>query len=68
MPRQVHLERLLNKKVRATNRKSAGRIEEVCARVSEAGCTVEAWMESPIRGSAGNREFLVHATTPEAPE
>jgi 23S rRNA (cytidine1920-2'-O)/16S rRNA (cytidine1409-2'-O)-methyltransferase len=37
---------------------------EIEAALVAAGCTVEAWMESPIRGAAGNREFLVHATTP----
>jgi 23S rRNA (cytidine1920-2'-O)/16S rRNA (cytidine1409-2'-O)-methyltransferase len=37
---------------------------EIEAALVAAGCTVEAWMESPIRGGAGNREFLVHATTP----
>jgi len=41
---------------------------EIDTALVAAGCTVEAWMESPIRGSAGNREFLVHATTPEGPE
>ncbi len=28
-----------------------------------AGCRVHGWMESPIHGGEGNREFLVHATT-----
>jgi hypothetical protein len=27
-----------------------------------AGCVVRGWMESPITGAEGNREFLVHAT------
>ena len=31
-----------------------------------AGCLVHGWMESPIRGGEGNREFLVHATTGNA--
>jgi 23S rRNA (cytidine1920-2'-O)/16S rRNA (cytidine1409-2'-O)-methyltransferase len=37
---------------------------EIDAALAAAGCSVEAWIESPIRGGAGNREFLVHATTP----
>jgi 23S rRNA (cytidine1920-2'-O)/16S rRNA (cytidine1409-2'-O)-methyltransferase len=41
---------------------------EIESALRAAGCTVEAWMESPIRGGAGNVEFLVHATSPtEAP-
>jgi 23S rRNA (cytidine1920-2'-O)/16S rRNA (cytidine1409-2'-O)-methyltransferase len=28
------------------------------------GCTVIGWTESPVRGGEGNREFLVHASTP----
>ena len=28
-----------------------------------AGCTVHGWVDSPILGGEGNREFLVHATT-----
>jgi 23S rRNA (cytidine1920-2'-O)/16S rRNA (cytidine1409-2'-O)-methyltransferase len=39
---------------------------EVRARIDEAlvgaGCSVRGWMESPITGAEGNREFLVHAT------
>jgi 23S rRNA (cytidine1920-2'-O)/16S rRNA (cytidine1409-2'-O)-methyltransferase len=31
------------------------------------GCTVLGWIESPIVGADGNREFLVHASTPEPP-
>jgi 23S rRNA (cytidine1920-2'-O)/16S rRNA (cytidine1409-2'-O)-methyltransferase len=38
--------------------------DEVESALVAAGCTVRAWMESPIHGSAGNREFLVHATAP----
>lgn len=42
--------------------------DRVCAEVSAAliaaGCEVRAWTASPISGSHGNREFLVHATTP----
>ena len=41
---------------------------EIDAALEAAACAVLAWMESPIRGAEGNREFLVHATTghPEA--
>jgi 23S rRNA (cytidine1920-2'-O)/16S rRNA (cytidine1409-2'-O)-methyltransferase len=41
---------------------------EIEAALEAAGCAVLGWMESPIRGAEGNREFLVHATTdhPEA--
>jgi 23S rRNA (cytidine1920-2'-O)/16S rRNA (cytidine1409-2'-O)-methyltransferase len=39
---------------------------EVRARIdgalAVAGCTVRGWMESPLTGAEGNREFLVHAT------
>lgn len=39
--------------------------ERVCAEVHDAlverGCTVQGWVPSPITGSDGNREFLVHA-------
>jgi 23S rRNA (cytidine1920-2'-O)/16S rRNA (cytidine1409-2'-O)-methyltransferase len=31
--------------------------------LAAAGCTVAGWMESPILGGEGNREFLVHAHT-----
>jgi 23S rRNA (cytidine1920-2'-O)/16S rRNA (cytidine1409-2'-O)-methyltransferase len=34
---------------------------EIGTALEAAGCIVVAWMDSPIRGSAGNREFLVHA-------
>ena len=40
--------------------------EEVEAAARAAGCTVVGWMESPIRGARGNREFLVHLVTGEA--
>ena len=40
-----------------------GEIEVV---LTEAGCTIRGWTESPITGADGNREFLVHATTPAA--
>jgi len=44
MARVIHLERLLNKKVRDSTGRKAGRIEEVRARVSEQGCVVEAYL------------------------
>ena len=41
--------------------------ERVCAEVQDAlverGCTVLGWIPSPITGTDGNREFLVHAIT-----
>ena len=41
--------------------------ERVCAEVQaaleERGCDVVAWIDSPITGGDGNREFLVYATT-----
>jgi 23S rRNA (cytidine1920-2'-O)/16S rRNA (cytidine1409-2'-O)-methyltransferase len=36
---------------------------EIEAALEVAGSSVVAWMESPIRGSEGNQEFLVHAVT-----
>jgi 23S rRNA (cytidine1920-2'-O)/16S rRNA (cytidine1409-2'-O)-methyltransferase len=36
---------------------------EVHAALEERGCTVVGWIDSPITGGDGNREFLVHATT-----
>jgi 23S rRNA (cytidine1920-2'-O)/16S rRNA (cytidine1409-2'-O)-methyltransferase len=36
---------------------------EVQAALAGAGCTVHQWLDSPITGGDGNREFLVHATT-----
>lgn len=36
---------------------------EVAGALTAAGCTVVAWMDSPIRGGEGNRELLVHAVT-----
>jgi 23S rRNA (cytidine1920-2'-O)/16S rRNA (cytidine1409-2'-O)-methyltransferase len=33
------------------------------AALRAAGCVVHGWMDSPILGAEGNREFLVHATT-----
>jgi len=44
MARLVHLERLLNKKVLDSNGRKAGRIEEVCARVSAGGWVVESYL------------------------
>lgn len=37
--------------------------DEVGAALIEAGCEVHGWIDSPIYGGDGNREFLVHATT-----
>ena len=31
------------------------------------GADVLGWMESPLHGADGNKEFLVHARSPEAP-
>lgn len=36
---------------------------EVHAALEEHGCAVVGWIDSPITGGDGNREFLVHATT-----
>lgn len=36
---------------------------EIGAELEQRGCRVVAWVESPITGGEGNREFLVHATT-----
>lgn len=36
---------------------------EVHAALEERRCTVLGWIDSPITGGDGNREFLVHATT-----
>ena len=36
---------------------------EVEAALTDAGCTIAGWTESPITGADGNREFLVHAFT-----
>jgi 23S rRNA (cytidine1920-2'-O)/16S rRNA (cytidine1409-2'-O)-methyltransferase len=36
---------------------------EVAASLEAAGCAIIGWMDSPIRGGEGNREFLVHART-----
>ncbi|MDO8389202.1 MAG: TlyA family RNA methyltransferase [Actinomycetota bacterium] len=37
---------------------------EVHSALVEKGCDVGGWVDSPITGGDGNREFLVHATTP----
>jgi 23S rRNA (cytidine1920-2'-O)/16S rRNA (cytidine1409-2'-O)-methyltransferase len=39
--------------------------DEVEQALVEAGCRIAGWTESPITGADGNREFLVHAVTPE---
>jgi len=38
---------------------------EIEQALDAAGCVVSGWTESPITGADGNREFLVHAITPE---
>lgn len=38
--------------------------DEIEAALGDAGCDVVGWTDSPITGADGNREFLVHATTP----
>jgi 23S rRNA (cytidine1920-2'-O)/16S rRNA (cytidine1409-2'-O)-methyltransferase len=37
--------------------------EEVNTALLAAGCAIRGWIDSPIYGGDGNREFLVHATT-----
>ena len=37
--------------------------DEVGAALTTAGCTILGWMDSPILGGRGNKEFLVHAVT-----
>lgn len=37
--------------------------DEVAASLRAAGCDIIGWMESPILGGEGNKEFLVHART-----
>jgi 23S rRNA (cytidine1920-2'-O)/16S rRNA (cytidine1409-2'-O)-methyltransferase len=39
--------------------------DEVADAIVANGCRVVAWMDSPLRGGDGNREFLVHARAPE---
>jgi sporulation protein YlmC with PRC-barrel domain len=58
MARVVHLERLLNKKVLDSKGRKAGRIEEVCVRVSAGGWVVEAY----LLGKAG---LLARLSVPE---
>jgi 23S rRNA (cytidine1920-2'-O)/16S rRNA (cytidine1409-2'-O)-methyltransferase len=41
-----------------------GRVrDEVGTALTAAGCTIIGWMDSPILGGHGNKEFLVHAVT-----
>jgi 23S rRNA (cytidine1920-2'-O)/16S rRNA (cytidine1409-2'-O)-methyltransferase len=46
--------------------REAALYEQVEKRVREAyveqGLTVHAWLESPIQGGDGNREFFIHAS------
>src|SRR4029079_2110417 len=35
--------------------------DEVAVALAARGCEVLGWMDSPITGAQGNREFLVHA-------
>ena len=44
----------------AVRRRVRGEIENA---LEEAGSSVLAWMDSPLRGSAGNRELFVHAVS-----
>ena len=37
---------------------------EIEAAFVAAGCSVHGWTDSPITGADGNREFLIHVTTP----
>lgn len=37
---------------------------EVAACLADSGCAVLSWIDSPITGADGNREFLVHARAP----
>ena len=39
-------------------------LAEIGAALAAAGCDVVGWTDSPITGADGNREFLVHATSP----
>jgi len=41
--------------------------DEVATAFERVGCTVLGWVDSPITGADGNREFLVHLRTPEVP-
>jgi len=40
--------------------------DEIDAALHDAGCDVLGWMDSPLLGGEGNKEFLVHARTPGA--
>jgi len=40
-------------------------VAEIDAALHDAGCVVHGWIDSPLTGAEGNREFLVHATAPE---
>jgi 23S rRNA (cytidine1920-2'-O)/16S rRNA (cytidine1409-2'-O)-methyltransferase len=37
---------------------------EVAEELDRQGCSLKGWVDSPITGTHGNREFLVHARTP----
>jgi 23S rRNA (cytidine1920-2'-O)/16S rRNA (cytidine1409-2'-O)-methyltransferase len=39
---------------------------ELTAELQTRGCVVVDWMESPLTGGDGNREFLVHAITQQS--
>jgi len=39
-------------------------VSEIDAALRSAGCVVRGWIDSPLTGAEGNREFLVHATAP----
>jgi 23S rRNA (cytidine1920-2'-O)/16S rRNA (cytidine1409-2'-O)-methyltransferase len=41
--------------------------DEIDAALRERGASVHGWIESPIAGGDGNREWLVHANAPESP-
>ena len=38
--------------------------DEIDTALRDRGAAVHGWMESPIAGGAGNREWLVHASAP----
>ena len=40
-------------------------VAEIDEALHAAGCIVHGWIDSPLTGAEGNREFLVHATAPE---
>jgi len=39
-------------------------VAEIGGALEEAGCSVHGWVDSPLTGAEGNREFLVHARAP----